>query len=58
MDFIASLFTTETNENRLLALQYLANALSLIIKQPDNHNILHGAMPYFAYSPSFPHRNS
>ena len=49
-DFIASLFAIETNENRLLAVQYLANALSLIIKQPENHKIhFMDRCPYFHF---------
>ncbi len=49
-EFIASLFTADTEEKQLLGVQYLANALSLIIKQPENHKIhFMERCPYFHF---------
>ncbi len=50
VDFIAALFATDKKDKHVLGVQYLANALSLIIKQPENHKIYFmERCPYFHF---------
>lgn len=49
-EFIASLFDVRHKDKRRLGVQYLANALSLVIKQPEKHKIhFMERCPYFHF---------